>query len=223
MAVATGDLRTISPEQLERTQGADAQDRRGAACRTPRPRSRSATAIRRCRRPKAIASCSTMYDAVSRDLGFGPVTAVDPRRAGAADVSFAADHVEMAIDGIGLLGGGNHTPDEVRGPAHVPDPDAASGCAAAALEQAYVGQAAEQAVRAADAARLPGNTCSSSPLSAAPRCVGEHALHDRAQIERRPQVAAFVQRAVRKSRPVGRRRARPQPHRRRGNAHVAVP
>ncbi|MGH8176955.1 MAG: M20/M25/M40 family metallo-hydrolase [Steroidobacter sp.] len=54
----------------------------------------------------------SMYDAVSRDLGFGPVTAVDPRRAGAADVSFAADHVEMAIDGLGLLGGGSHTPEE---------------------------------------------------------------------------------------------------------------
>ena len=54
----------------------------------------------------------TLYDAVSRDLGFGPVTAVNPRRAGAADVSFAADHVEMAIDGLGLLGGGSHTPEE---------------------------------------------------------------------------------------------------------------
>jgi glutamate carboxypeptidase len=54
----------------------------------------------------------SMYDAVSRDLGFGPVTAVNPRRAGAADISFAADHVEMAIDGLGLLGGGAHTPEE---------------------------------------------------------------------------------------------------------------
>jgi glutamate carboxypeptidase len=54
----------------------------------------------------------SMYDAVSRDLGFGPVTAVNPRRAGAADISFAADHVDMAIDGLGLLGGGSHTPEE---------------------------------------------------------------------------------------------------------------
>jgi len=53
-----------------------------------------------------------IYDGVSRDLGFGPVTAVNPRRAGAADVSFAADHVEMAIDGLGLLGGGAHTAKE---------------------------------------------------------------------------------------------------------------
>jgi glutamate carboxypeptidase len=54
----------------------------------------------------------SLYDAVSRGLGFGPVTAVDPRDAGAADISFAADHVNMAIDGLGLLGGGSHTPDE---------------------------------------------------------------------------------------------------------------
>jgi glutamate carboxypeptidase len=53
-----------------------------------------------------------MYDSGSRDLGFGPVTAVNPRRAGAADVSFAADHVDMAIDGLGLLGGGAHTAEE---------------------------------------------------------------------------------------------------------------
>ncbi|HVF16828.1 MAG TPA: M20/M25/M40 family metallo-hydrolase [Steroidobacteraceae bacterium] len=53
-----------------------------------------------------------MYDSVSRDLGFGSVTAVNPRRAGAADVSFAADHVEMSIDGLGLLGGGAHTAEE---------------------------------------------------------------------------------------------------------------
>ena len=53
-----------------------------------------------------------LYDQVSRDLGYGPVTAVNPQRAGAADVSFAADHVDMAIDALGLLGGGAHTPDE---------------------------------------------------------------------------------------------------------------
>ena len=157
-----------------------------------------------------------MYDAVSRDLGFGPVTAVDPRRAGAADISFAADHVEMAIDGIGLLGGGNHTPDEVRGPAHVPDPDAASGGAAVAARTSVERSGFRSSRSSGDAARLPGNTCSSSPLSAAPRCDGEHALQDRAQIERRPQVAAFD--TARCSRvPANRsRRARRQPHRRRG-------
>ena len=53
------------------------------------------------------------YDAVSRDLGFGPVTAINPRNAGAADISFVADRVDMALDGIGLMGTGGHTVDEV--------------------------------------------------------------------------------------------------------------
>jgi glutamate carboxypeptidase len=54
-----------------------------------------------------------IYDSGSRALGHGEVTAVDPRRAGAADISFAADHVDMALDGLGLMGGGGHTVDEV--------------------------------------------------------------------------------------------------------------
>jgi glutamate carboxypeptidase len=49
------------------------------------------------------------YDEASRDVGAGPVTAVDPDRAGAADVSFVAGHVPMIIDGIGLMGDGGHT------------------------------------------------------------------------------------------------------------------
>jgi glutamate carboxypeptidase len=53
-----------------------------------------------------------LYDQASRDLGFGPVTAVDPARAGAADVSFTAGLVEMAMDGVGLMGDGGHTVDE---------------------------------------------------------------------------------------------------------------
>jgi glutamate carboxypeptidase len=54
-----------------------------------------------------------MFDASSRDLGFGPVEAVDPARAGAADVSFTAGLVDMAIDGVGLMGDGGHTVDEI--------------------------------------------------------------------------------------------------------------
>lgn len=53
-----------------------------------------------------------LYSRVSQDLGFGPVAAVDPRKAGAADVSFAAEHIEMALDGLGLMGTGGHTVQE---------------------------------------------------------------------------------------------------------------
>jgi glutamate carboxypeptidase len=52
------------------------------------------------------------YDRASRDLGFGSVVAVDPSRAGAADVSFVAGVVPMLIDGIGLSGHDDHTDKE---------------------------------------------------------------------------------------------------------------
>lgn len=54
----------------------------------------------------------SLYDQASRDLGFGPVTAVDPADAGAADISFTAGRVAMALDGIGLMGTGGHTVEE---------------------------------------------------------------------------------------------------------------
>jgi len=53
-----------------------------------------------------------MYDQASRDLGFPPVTAVSPDKAGAADVSFIAGHVPMIIDAIGLKGSDDHSPKE---------------------------------------------------------------------------------------------------------------
>jgi glutamate carboxypeptidase len=112
VAVATGDLRTISREQLERT-----KERMLKIVAASLPHT-SATITFRDGYPgmpptEGNRKLLSMYDAVSRDLGFGPVTAVDPRRAGAADISYVADQVEMAIDGVGLLGHGNHTPDEV--------------------------------------------------------------------------------------------------------------
>ena len=54
----------------------------------------------------------SLYDRASQDLGFGPVTAVDPAAAGAADISFTAEFITMALDGLGLMGTGGHTVDE---------------------------------------------------------------------------------------------------------------
>lgn len=55
----------------------------------------------------------SIYSQASIDLGFGEVVAVDPRKAGAADVSFVASYVDMALDGLGLMGKGGHTIKEV--------------------------------------------------------------------------------------------------------------
>ncbi|WP_179021006.1 M20/M25/M40 family metallo-hydrolase [Winogradskyella forsetii] len=53
------------------------------------------------------------FNTVSQDLGFGSVTAVNPRNAGAADISFTSEYVDMAVDGLGLTGGGgDHTINE---------------------------------------------------------------------------------------------------------------
>lgn len=110
-ARASGDLRAISLEQRERTKE---RMRKIVAAHLPKT---SAEITFDDGYPPMTPTAGNkrllgIYDQVSRDLGFGAVTAVDPRRAGAADVSFAADHVDMAIDGLGLLGGGAHTPNE---------------------------------------------------------------------------------------------------------------
>jgi len=110
-AVASGDLRAITLQQREQT-----KERMRKIVSENLPGTRATIEFDDGYPPMAPTEGNrkllTMYDEVSRDLGFGPVTAVDPRKAGAADVSFAADHVEMAIDGLGLLGGDSHTPQE---------------------------------------------------------------------------------------------------------------
>ena len=109
--VVGGDLRTISREQREH---AKARMRAIVAAHLPHTDGEiqfedgypplSPTAGNR--------RLLDLFDRASRDLGFGPVTEDDPRRAGAADVSFADGLVDMALDGVGLMGDGGHTVEE---------------------------------------------------------------------------------------------------------------
>ncbi len=107
----TGDLRTLSPEQhatAERTM------REIVAKHLPQT---SATIDFDDSYPPMAPTAGNrrllaLYDQASRDLGFGPVVAVDPSRAGAADVSFVAAKVPMILDGIGLSGHDDHTEKE---------------------------------------------------------------------------------------------------------------
>ncbi len=55
----------------------------------------------------------SQYSQVSQDLGYNEVKPANPRKAGAADISFAAQHVDMALDGLGLMGSGAHTKNEI--------------------------------------------------------------------------------------------------------------
>ncbi|WP_311181788.1 hypothetical protein [Hymenobacter volaticus] len=48
---------------------------------------------------------------MSRDLGFGPVTAGDPGSRGAGDVSLVAQYLDC-LDGLGASGKGAHAPGE---------------------------------------------------------------------------------------------------------------
>ena len=51
-------------------------------------------------------------DAVSRDLGAGPIRAQDPVERGAGDISFVCDGRLACLDGLGAMGDGDHAPGE---------------------------------------------------------------------------------------------------------------
>lgn len=109
--VVNGDLRTISPEQLSK-----AKKNMEAIVSKSLPHAKATIAFEDGYPPMAPTEGNqkllTMYDQASRDVGAGPVTAVDPRRAGAADVSFVAGEVPMILDGVGLMGRDDHTVNE---------------------------------------------------------------------------------------------------------------
>ena len=117
--VVTGDLRTLSAEQLAR-----AKSRMQAIAEASLPHARATLtfedgypALAPTEGNRALLA---LYDQASRDIGAGPVTAVDPDRAGAADVSFVAGHAARILDGIGLMGHSDHSPQETADLATLP-------------------------------------------------------------------------------------------------------
>ncbi len=111
-AVVSGDLRALSAEQF-----AQARKRMEAIVASrPLAQTKATIAFDEGYPPLAPTEGNrkllALYDQASRDVGAGPVTAVDPDRAGAADVSFIAGHVPMILDGVGLMGDGGHTVNE---------------------------------------------------------------------------------------------------------------
>ena len=109
--LVTGDLRTLTLEQRDRAQSvmrrivADASN----GC--------SASIVFEDGYPPLPPTDGNrrllaMVDRASRDLGLGPVDAVDPARAGAADVSWLHGRVPMILDAMGLKGHGGHTVNE---------------------------------------------------------------------------------------------------------------
>jgi glutamate carboxypeptidase len=118
-ARATGDVRALSPQQYQR-----AVETMQRVVEHHLPRTDAKLTFGEGYPPLAATDGNrrllALYDEVSRDLGTGSVTAVDPRNAGAADVSFVADQVPMVLDGVGLMGSGGHTIQETADLATLP-------------------------------------------------------------------------------------------------------
>ncbi|WP_083993803.1 M20/M25/M40 family metallo-hydrolase [Gelidibacter algens] len=112
-AIVHGDIRATSPEQLENAQTIMKQ-----IVANNYPNTTAELIFNTGGYPPlALTEGNTkllqFYDGVSQDLGFGYVAAVNPRNAGAADISFTSGYVDMALDGLGLTGGsGDHTIEE---------------------------------------------------------------------------------------------------------------
>jgi glutamate carboxypeptidase len=110
--VVTGDIRAISPEQLAKT-----QEVMKSIVSKHLPVTDAEIIFDQGYPPLAPTEGNyqllKMFDQVSKDLGYGSVVAVNPRDAGAADISFTAAYVDMAMDGLGLGSSGGHTVNEV--------------------------------------------------------------------------------------------------------------
>jgi glutamate carboxypeptidase len=106
-----GDLRALTVEQRERAKMA-----MGRIAARHGPQSGAEITFADGYPPLAPSAGNrkllAMFDRASRDLGFVGVEGVDPARAGAADIAFTAGRVDMAMDGVGLMGSGGHTTGE---------------------------------------------------------------------------------------------------------------
>jgi glutamate carboxypeptidase len=111
-AIVSGDIRAVSPEQLDK-----AQQIMQAIVKNNLPQTEATLTFAEGYPPLAPTAGNfqllEQYSTVSTELGYGVVTAVNPRNAGAADISFTAGYVDMAIDGLGLFGGFGHTENEI--------------------------------------------------------------------------------------------------------------
>ena len=118
-AIVTGDLRTLSQEQLT-----NAKKSMESIVASALPHAQATITFEDGYPPLAPTEGNqkllAMYDKASRDVGAGPVAAVDPDRAGAADVSFVAGEVKMILDGVGLMGSNDHTVKETADLATLP-------------------------------------------------------------------------------------------------------
>lgn len=109
--IVAGDIRCISPEQIEKTQA-----KMKAIVSNHLPQTQATITFSDGYPPFALTDANytllRRYSKASTDLGYGKVQAADPINAGAADISFTSPFIEMGIDGLGLGGADDHTVNE---------------------------------------------------------------------------------------------------------------
>lgn len=113
-----GDLRFLTPDQLD---AARVKMREIVSRNLPG----TAAAIRFENDNPAMPPTPGNYallavlDTVTRALGQGPTEALDPGRRGAGDISYVSAYAD-ALDGLGVVGRGSHSPDETVNLASIP-------------------------------------------------------------------------------------------------------
>lgn len=116
-AMARGDLRALTAEQRDR-----ARSRMREIAAQSLPGTSSTITFAEAYPPMAATpdnqALQAFYSQLSVELGHGRVKAANPESRGAGDVQFAAPYV-AALDGLGTLGGGSHSPFEFLVPASI--------------------------------------------------------------------------------------------------------
>jgi glutamate carboxypeptidase len=109
-AIANGDIRTISVEQLQRV-----QDRMRAIVGESLPHTSASIEFVDKYPPMAPTAgnqqLADLLSDINEDLGRGPMSILNPLQRGAADISFVAPYAD-SLAGMGALGSGGHTPNE---------------------------------------------------------------------------------------------------------------
>ena len=110
LAVAAGDLRFMTPEQLQRT-----RERMRAIVAQHLPGTDAQITFIDAYPAMPLTEGNSrilaVYDSASRALGYGPVAPMDPGMRGAGDLSFVAPFMD-GLEGLGALGTGAHSPAE---------------------------------------------------------------------------------------------------------------
>ena len=110
-AIARGDMRAISPEQIER-----AQARMREIVARPLPGATAQIEFHPDGYPPMAPTEGNRallgrLNEVNRDMGLPEMGEFDPQKRGAADISFVAKDVD-GLNGLGPAGGGSHAPGE---------------------------------------------------------------------------------------------------------------